>query len=294
MLPKERNKSTLMKWCKLLLASKTGSLGIGIVLLVALTALFAPALAPHDAREVNLAAASIPPAWIDGGQSEHFLGTDRLGRDLLSRVIYGSQISLLVGISSVLVAGLIGIPIGLISGYYGGWIDSIFMRIVDANIAIPVILIALFILGFLNPSLFMFILVVGIATWYTYARVVRSEVLSLKEREYVKAAKSIGVKDYMIFLRHLLPNVTSSIIVISTLSVATTIMVESSLSFLGLGPSAITWGALLSDGREYLATSWWIATFPGIAITITVLGIILLGDWLRDVLDPQSQASTRS
>ncbi|WP_332695546.1 ABC transporter permease [Halalkalibacter lacteus] len=294
MLPKDRNKSTLMKWWKLLLASKTGSFGIGIVLLVALTALFAPALAPHDASEVNLAAASLPPVWLDGGQSEHFLGTDRLGRDLLSRIIYGSQISLLVGISSVLVAGFIGIPIGLISGYYGGWIDSVFMRIVDANIAIPVILIALFILGFFNPSLFMFILVVGIATWYTYARVVRSEVLSLKEREYVKAAKSIGVKDYMIFLRHLLPNVTSSIIVISTLSVATTIMVESSLSFLGLGPSAITWGALLSDGREYLATSWWIATFPGIAITITVLGIILLGDWLRDVLDPQSQGSARS
>jgi peptide/nickel transport system permease protein len=294
MLLNERNPSTLMKWGKLLAASKTGSFGLGIVLLVALTALFAPALAPHDASEVNLAAASLPPVWIDGGQSEHFLGTDRLGRDLLSRVIYGSQISLLVGISSVLVAGLIGIPIGLISGYYGGWIDSIFMRIVDANIAIPVILIALFILGFLNPSLFMFILVVGIATWYTYARVVRSEVLSLKEREYVKAAQSIGVKDYMIFLRHLLPNVTSSIIVISTLSVATTIMVESSLSFLGLGPSAITWGALLSDGREYLATSWWIATFPGIAITVTVLGIILLGDWLRDVLDPQSQGSTRS
>ncbi|WP_332628583.1 ABC transporter permease [Halalkalibacter flavus] len=294
MLLNERNPSTLMKWGKLLAASKTGSFGLGIVLLVALTALFAPVLAPHDASEVNLAAASLPPAWIDGGQSEHFLGTDRLGRDLLSRVIYGSQISLLVGISSVLVAGLIGIPIGLISGYYGGWIDSIFMRIVDANIAIPVILIALFILGFLNQSLFMFILVVGIATWYTYARVVRSEVLSLKEREYVKAAQSIGVKDYMIFLRHLLPNVTSSIIVISTLSVATTIMVESSLSFLGLGPSAITWGALLSDGREYLATSWWIATFPGIAITVTVLGIILLGDWLRDVLDPQSQGSTRS
>ncbi|MFC0469106.1 ABC transporter permease [Halalkalibacter kiskunsagensis] len=294
MLPKQNSKTTLVKWCKLLLVSKTGSFGIGIVLLVALTALFAPVLAPHDASEVNLAAASLPPVWLDGGQSEHFLGTDRLGRDLLSRIIYGSQISLLVGISSVLVAGLIGIPIGLISGYYGGWIDSVFMRIVDANIAIPVILIALFILGFLNPSLFMFILVVGIATWYTYARVVRSEVLSLKEREYVKAAKSIGVKDYMIFLRHLLPNVTSSIIVISTLSVATTIMVESSLSFLGLGPSAITWGALLSDGREYLATSWWIATFPGIAITITVLGIILLGDWLRDVLDPQSQGSARS
>lgn len=284
----KRNKKNGLKWLKMLWSSKTGSLGTVIVLVVILTACFASVLAPHDAREVNLALASLPPAWMDGGQIEYLLGTDQLGRDLLSRIIYGSQVSLLVGISAVLVAGLIGIPVGLISGYYGGWVDSIFMRIVDANIAIPVILIALFILGFMNPNLIMFILVVGIATWYTYARVVRSEVLSLKEREYVKAAKATGVKSFVIMFRHLLPNVASPVIIISTLSVATTIIIESSLSFLGLGPNAITWGALLSDGRDYLSTSWWIATFPGIVITLTVLGIILLGDWIRDMLDPHS------
>ncbi|MDQ0256430.1 peptide/nickel transport system permease protein [Evansella vedderi] len=282
------NQLTFLKWLKMLGSSKTGSLGAIIILTVTFTASFASFIAPHDVYEVNLNAASLPPSWMDGGESQYVLGTDRLGRDLFSRVIYGSQISLLVGISAVIVAGVIGVPIGLISGYYGGFIDSFFMRIVDANIAIPVILIALFVLGFLNPNLIMFILVVGVATWYTYARVVRSEVLSLKEREFIKAARVTGVRNSVILIRHLLPNVTSSVIVVSTLSVATTIIIESSLSFLGLGPKAITWGALLSDGRDYLATSWWIATFPGIAITITVLGIILLGDWLRDVLDPHS------
>ncbi|WP_234402316.1 ABC transporter permease [Oceanobacillus damuensis] len=278
-----------MKWVKMLLVSKVGLIGVIIIILFTFTAIFAPLIVPHDPTEVNLGKSSLPPIWLDGGESTYLLGTDNLGRDVFSRIIYGSQISMLVGVCSVLVAGLIGIPVGLISGYYGGLVDSLLMRIVDSQIAIPSILLALVILGFMNPTLLTIIFVIGVSSWIAYARVVRSEVLSLKEREYVKAAKTMGVRHSFIMTRHLLPNVFSSIIVISTINVATSIITESSLSFLGLGPQSISWGSILSEGRDYLATNWWVATFPGIAITVTVLGIILFGDWLRDVLDPRTE-----
>lgn len=273
----------------MLFGSKVGLLGAIIIMIFTITAIFAPLIVPHDPTEVNLVKSLLPPIWLDGGESTYLLGTDNLGRDVFSRIIYGSQISMLVGVSSVLVAGIIGIPIGLISGYYGGLVDSILMRIVDSQIAIPSILLALVILGFMNPTLLTIIFVIGVSSWIAYARVVRSEVLSLKEREFVKAAKTMGVRNSVVMVRHLLPNVFSSIIVISTISVASSIITESSLSFLGLGPQSISWGSILSEGRDYLATSWWVATFPGIAITVTVLGIILFGDWLRDVLDPRTE-----
>ncbi|KIL44597.1 ABC transporter permease [Jeotgalibacillus soli] len=280
-----------LKWARLLLKSKTGTVGFLIVFLIVLVSLTAKWIAPHDPAAINPANMLLPPFWMDGGTAAHLLGTDNLGRDILSRIIYGSQVSLMVGVTSVILAGIIGVFIGLISGFYGGIIDNILMRLVDSFLAIPNILFALVILTIFGPSVITLIVVLGVTNWVSYARLVRGEVLSIKEREFVKAARSIGVKNNKIILRHLLPNVISSFIVISTLSVATTIILEASLSFLGLGiqPPTVSWGGILSDGRDYLATSWWLATFPGVTITITVLGIIFLGDWLRDVLDPHSQ-----
>lgn len=274
---------------KLLMKSKTGVLGSLIVLVVFIIAPLAPILAPYDPATTNPTQILQPPFWMEGGNMEHILGTDQLGRDILSRIIYGTQISLLVGIVAVLIAGILGGLLGLISGYYGGIVDTIIMRFVDAFIAIPGLLITLVILTVVGPSLWTLIIVLGITNWVSYARIVRGEVLSIKERDFVKAAQSIGVKDYKIIIKHLIPNVTSSFIVTATLSVASTIIAEAALSFLGMGiqPPAVSWGLMLNSGKDYLAVSWWVATFPGIAITITSLGIIFLGDWLRDVLDPR-------
>jgi peptide/nickel transport system permease protein len=272
-----------------LLKSKTGMLGIIIVFLVTLMAIFAPVLAPFDPAKTNVVSRLLPPFWMEGGTTEYLLGTDNLGRDILSRIIYGSRISLMVGIAAVIVAGAIGMILGLIAGYYGKIFDFIIMRTVDSILAIPTILFMLIVLAVLGPSIPTLILVLGGTSWVTYARMVRSETLSVKERDYVRSAKAIGAKDFRIITKYILPNVISSFIVIATLNVATIIILEASLSFLGLGiqPPDVSWGLMLSDGRQYIATSWWVATFPGLAITITVLGVIFLGDWLRDELDPK-------
>lgn len=281
--------NSLWRWSKLLLQSKTGTLGFIIVLSVIIVAIFADVIAPHDPAQNNLGDMLKPPVWLDGGSSTYILGTDNLGRDMLSRIIFGTRVSLLVGVFSVILAGIIGVLVGILAGYYGGFIDNVLMRIVDSFLAIPSILFILVVLAVFDPSIMVLIIVIGFTNWVTYARVVRGEVLSIKEREYVKASKSIGTKNTTIMLKHIFPNIVSSFIVISTLSVATTIVLEASLSFLGLGiqPPTVSWGGMLTDGRNYLATNWWLATFPGIAITVTVLGIIFLGDWLRDVLDPR-------
>ncbi|SIT72780.1 ABC transporter permease [Edaphobacillus lindanitolerans] len=272
-----------------LLKSRTGMLGLIIVLLVTLMAIFAPFLAMHDPAKTDIMNRLVPPFWLDGGNMSYPLGTDNLGRDVLSRIIYGSRVSLLVGISAVLLAGAIGIVMGLLAGYYGKAWDFLIMRLVDSFLAIPSILFMLIVLAVMGPSLSTLILVLGGTTWVVYARMVRSETLSVKERDYVQSAKAIGALDFRIIVKYILPNVISSFIVIATLNVATTIIMEASLSFLGLGiqPPDVSWGLMLSDGREYIATSWWVATFPGLAITITVLGVIFFGDWLRDVLDPK-------
>lgn len=272
-----------------LLKSKTGMLGIIIVFFVTLMAIFAPVLAPFDPAKTNVVSRLLPPFWMEGGTTEYLLGTDNLGRDILSRIIYGSRISLMVGIAAVIVAGAIGMILGLIAGYYGKILDFIIMRTVDSILAIPTILFMLIVLAVLGPSIPTLILVLGGTSWVTYARMVRSETLSVKERDYVRSAKAIGAKDFRIITKYILPNVISSFIVIATLNVATIIILEASLSFLGLGiqPPEVSWGLMLSDGRQYIATSWWVATFPGLAITITVLGVIFLGDWLRDELDPK-------
>lgn len=288
-LPKAtKYRASLKKLAKRLLRSKTGMIGLIIVATVVLIAILAPVLAPHDPAQTNVVNRLLPPFWL-GGTMEFPLGTDNLGRDILSRIIFGSRISLLVGISAVLLAGAIGMTLGLIAGYYGKFWDFIIMRTVDSLLAIPNILFMLIILAVMGPSLITLILVLGGTSWVIYARMVRSETLSVKERDYVRSARAIGAKNLRIIMKYILPNVISSFIVIATLNVATTIILEASLSFLGLGIQSpdVSWGLMLSDGREYIATSWWVATFPGIAITITVLGVIFLGDWLRDVLDPK-------
>jgi peptide/nickel transport system permease protein len=269
--------------------SPVGLLGVAIVGLVIFTAVFAPWIMPQDPTDFNFKQRLAPPVWQEGGSRDYILGSDQMGRDLLSRLIIGSRISVLVGISAVLVAGILGVSVGLLAGFRGGWIDSMFMRIVDAFFAVPFILMAMTIVGILGPSVLTVVVTLGLVQWQSYARVVRAEVLTLREREYVAAAHVIGQSNYRIAVRHILPNAMASVIVLATLQVAATIIAESALSFLGVGvqPPTVTWGLMLADGRNYLAGAWWLATFPGVAITITVLGIIFLGDWLRDVLDPR-------
>ncbi len=276
---------------RLLLKSPSGMTGFVIVVIVMLIALFAGVLMPYAPEEIDLVHMAEPPCWAKGGSTAHILGTDILGRDVFSRVLIGSRVSLLVGIFSVVVAGIIGTVMGLLSGYFGGWVDSVIMRITDAFHSIPLTLFAMVILAVMRTGVLTLVFVIGVTTWPFYARMIRSEVLGLKGQEYVKAARTIGTSGIRIMLKHILPNILPTFIVVSTLSVATSILIEASLSFLGLGiqPPTVSWGVMLSDGRNYLATNWWMATFPGIAISVTVLGIMLLGNWLRDVLDPKNQ-----
>ncbi len=272
-----------------LLRSPVGMVGAVIVAVVLCIAVAAPLLARHDPTQVAFDRPLRPPAWISGGAWAFALGTDSLGRDVLSRVIYGSRVSVIVGVCAVSVASMIGVSVGLLAGYFGGTLDAIIGRVVDTVLSVPFIVLALAVVGVLGPSLVNLIVVLGAVGWVSYARVVRGDVLSVRTREYVQAAAAIGQTERWIILRHILPNVAPSVIVLATLDVATVIIAESALSFLGLGvqPPTVTWGSMLADGRQYVATAWWLAVAPGMAITITVLGIIFFGDWLRDVLDPR-------
>lgn len=278
-----------VKWLVRLLRNPSGLLGAALVISILLIAALAPYLAPHQPTAMNFRARNLPPMWLEGGSSQHPLGTDQLGRDLLSRIVYGARISVVVGVLGVLISMFIGVTLGLLSGYFGGPIDNVISRAVDTFISVPFIMLALALVGVLGPSLINLIIALGLTGWVTFTRVVRGEVLSVKTLAYVEASAALGQSTLRIITRHILPNVAASIIVLGTLQVATIIIAESALSFLGLGvqPPTVTWGGLLADGRQYLATSWWLSTFPGIAITLTALGIILLGDWLRDVLDPR-------
>ena len=259
--------------------------GFGALLLAltGLAALFAPWLAPHDPAAVSLADRLMPPL-----SPNHVLGTDALGQDVLSRVIYGARVSLLVGITAVAISGAIGITLGLLAGYYGNLIDDVIMRIGEVQLAFPTIILYVAVMAVLGPGLLKLIAVIGVVGWVQYARVERAMTLSAKENEYVQAARALGAPDYRIMLRHILPNTLGPIIVIASFGLASTIVIEASLSFLGLGvpPSVPSWGSMLADGRDYLRAGWWVATFPGLALTLTVLAVNLLGDWLRDELDP--------
>ena len=268
--------------------SPVGMLGLAIVSFVILIAIIGPLISPHDPVDGNLRARFKPPGFADE-TGVYTLGTDQLGRDILSRIIAGSQVSVFVGIVSVLISGTIGVMYGLISGFVGGWVDNLMMRIADGLLSIPFIILVVAISGVIGAGLTTLILILGLTGWVTYARVIRGEVLKVREMEYVVAAYSMGQYQRKVMLLHILPNVASSGIVLAAIQVGVTILAESSLSFLGLGVKTptVTWGLMLADGKQYINSAWWMTTFPGIAITITVLGVVFLGDWLRDFLDPK-------
>jgi peptide/nickel transport system permease protein len=253
-------------------------------------ALFADVLAPFDPELGNLRHRHRPPAWVAGGDATHLLGTDHLGRDILSRLLYGARISLVVGFTAAVVAGALGTAVGIVSGYFGRWVDQVIMRVVDAWIALPAISFAIFLAVLLGPSERNIVIILAAIFWTRYARVIRGEVLSLKEREYVRLAIVAGCSNWTIMRRHILPNVVNTSIVLSTLIVGVVIVAEAALSFLGVGvpPPKPAWGLMLSDGKEGLmAGYWWVTLFPGLAIMLVVLAANLLGDWLRVKLDPQ-------
>ena len=263
--------------------------GLAVVVACVVVAVFAPSLAPSDPIKNSLLDRLTPPMWVDGGSAKHPLGTDTLGRDVASRMLYGARVSLLVGFAAVVISGVFGIVLGLLSGFYRGWLDDLLMRIGDVQLAFPVLVLAVAVLAVLGASLANLIIVLAVTGWTTYARIVRGETLSLREREFVDAARALGARDGWILSRHILPNVLPPIVVVATFSVARVIIAEASLSFLGLGlpAPAPSWGAMLDEGRNYITTGWWLALFPGVAILVVVLGINVVGDWLRDVLDPR-------
>jgi peptide/nickel transport system permease protein len=264
-----------------------------IILVIAIfVAVFADYLAPHSPNEISLKERLKPPFGF-GGQPTFILGTDSLGRDVLSRIIYGARTSLTVGFAAVLISGLLGVTLGLIAGYFHGWTDNVISRIMDIQLAFPVIVLAIAVLAFLGPGLLNVILVLGVAGWVTYGRLVRGETLSLNEREFVQAAFVVGVPTHRIITRHILPNVFTPILVVASFAVSSAIIAEATLSFLGLGvpPKVPSWGSMLSEGRDYIGDAWWLALFPGLAIVFVVLAINLLGDWLRDYLDPRLKSS---
>ncbi len=288
-LPPQR--SLFTRVTSALFRSPIGVAGTAIVGFVLLLALIGPQISPHEAVGHNLRARFKPPGYSDSAGT-YILGTDQLGRDILSRIIAGSRVSVLVGIVSVLIAGTIGVTYGLVSGFLGGYVDTVMMRIVDALLSIPFIVLVVAISGVVGAGLGTLILILGCTGWVTYARVIRGEVLKVREMEYVVAAYAVGQNRPLVMLRHILPNVISSAIVLAAVQVAVTILAESSLSFLGLGVKTptVTWGLMLADGKAYINSAWWMTFYPGIAITVTVLGVVFLGDWLRDFLDPNIRA----
>jgi len=259
-----------------------------ILLAIVASAIFAPAIAPHDPLAVNISHRLAPPVWMEGGTSRHVLGTDQVGRDLLARVIYGGRISLVIGVAAVLISTTIGVLLGLVGGYFGGCPDWTIMTAVNVLLTFPFVLLALAVIAVLGASLGNMIVVLGVAGWPIYARVVRAETMAIREREFILAGRALGMSHARIIVRQILPNLVSPIVVIATLQVAQVIVLESFLSFLGLGvqPPTPAWGNMLGEGRVYMLNSWWIAAFPGLAIFLTTLAINLMGNALRDWLDP--------
>ena len=260
-----------------------------IIFCFIVTALLGDILAPHSATEPNLAAKFIPPFFQPGGTLVHLLGTDMLGRDMLSRIIIGARPSLIVALVVIMIGGLGGTALGIVSGFYGGKVDGILMRVADSTIAFPVILLAMLLAILLKPSLQNVVISISIIIWARYARVTRGEVLSLRESDFIAQARVAGASGARIMWRHIFPNIIPTMLVMLTLQIGTIILVESSLSFLGAGvpPPTPVWGSLIASGRNYLTTAWWIPFFPGIALMLVCLSFNMLGDWLREVLDPK-------
>jgi peptide/nickel transport system permease protein len=261
-----------------------------ILACIAFLAIFADFLAPHNPEVGALTARFRPPVWQTGGTAEHLLGTDQLGRDVLSRLIFGARVSMIVGFTAVIFAGVVGTVLGILAGYLGGWVDQAIMRITDAWLALPALTFAIFLAAIVGPSMWNIVIILGLVYWTRYARVVRGEVLSLKEREFVRLAIVAGCSKWTIMRRHILPNVVNSAIVLATLMLGVVIVTEASLSFLGVGvpPPQPAWGLMLSDGKQGLMVGyWWLTVLPGLCIMLMVLSANLLGDWLRVKLDPQ-------
>ncbi|EPX75863.1 ABC transporter permease [Salipiger mucosus] len=268
-----------------------GIFAAGVMALFVLVALFADVIVPKDPLGMDLLSRTTPPTWSWTGLGEHPLGTDLLGRDIFSRIIAGAQTVLLVGVVSVVLGGFLGVTLGLVAGYAGGWIDRMIMRLADVQLSIPIMLFALIVVAALGPSLVNLVAVLALTGWTRFARVIRGQVLAIREFDFVLSAKSAGASALRILVFHILPNVMNSIVVIASLDLARVILLEASLSFLGLGvqPPTSSWGRMLAEGRTYIASAWWISTLPGFAILIVVFSVSMLGDWLRDLVDPTSR-----
>jgi len=262
-----------------------------IIVVFVLCAILANLITTQDAYSVQLPNRLIPPFWLEGGSLNHLLGTDPLGRDILTRIIFGARVSVIIAITALTIGGGIGTLVGLTAGFYGGKIDTILMRFADITLAFPLILFAILLVMVLGPSMMNVIIAISLVLWARYARVIRGEVLGLMQRDFIARAKVSGASDWRIMMRHLLPNVMPTLIVLLTLQVGWVIIVEASLSFLGAGipPPTPAWGSMLADGREYVSTAWWVTTAPGVAIMLVVLAFNLAGDWLRERLDPKQR-----
>lgn len=267
-----------------------GVVGLAALFVVVLCSLLAPLIAPHDPLDPDIALRLRPPIWEQRGVATYLLGTDQLGRDLLARILLGARFSLLVAGAAVALSALVGVTAGLLSGYFGGLLDQIITRLADVQLAVPALLLAITMLAVLSPSLANLIFVLALSGWVVFCRLVRGNVLSLREREFVQAARVVGCGHGRILLRHLLPNLWPTVIVVATLQLAQFMIAEASLSFLGLGiPLPLpSWGSIINEGRLYIDTAWWIQAFPGIVMIITVSAIGLTGDWLRSLLDPRA------
>jgi peptide/nickel transport system permease protein len=260
-----------------------------LVLLLVIPALFASQVAPYNPIKGSLSKRLQPPVWVPGGSMDHLLGTDKMGRDILSRIIHGARVSLAVSLVAILVAGSIGTALGLAAGYFGGRVDTMIMRLVDVSLALPTILLALVLVAAAGSSFGTVITVITVILWARYARQVRGEALSIKTQDFIARARVAGASHLRLMLRYIFPNVVSSLLILATLQVGAVILLESTLSFLGVGIPRPTpaWGVMVADGRELIVVAWWVALFPGLAIMLTVLSLNLLGDWLRDHLDPK-------
>lgn len=269
--------------------SPSAAISIVVVTMVIITGAAAPLLAPFPPDQQHLNLRLRPPSWLPNGQAGYYLGTDTMGRDIFSRILFGARISLVIGISSIVISGFIGVFLGLVAGFFQSFADAVLSTIADIQQAIPFIALLIAFAAAIGPSLQNVILILGVTGWVVYYRVMRAETLSIKQRTYVEASRALGADKGWIILRHIFPNSAASIIVIGTLLMASVITSEAALSFLGLGipPTIPTWGNMIAEGREYLQDAWWLPVFPGLAISITVLGVNLIGDWLRDLFDPR-------
>jgi peptide/nickel transport system permease protein len=273
---------------RLLWRYRVETLAAALLVGAMLAAVFAPWLAPVDPERVDLASRLRPPGWRAADGVVRVFGTDHLGRDILSRVIHGARVSLMVGVLSVVGAGAIGVTLGVVAGYYGGRVDETIMRVLDVQQSVPFLALAITMVAVLGPGLENMIIVLWVAGWTLYARVVRGETLAIRETDYVVAARALGAPDRRVVVRHVLPNILSPTLVIATFTFSHMIITEATLTFLGLGvqPPTATWGSMLSDGRDYMQVAWWLPTFPGLVLVLMVIGVNLLGDRARDLLDP--------